>query len=173
MQDLELVEPAVEKRFQWLQITSVLLSVLAVGGGVFVSYVAFQYSLDLGLWVSCAALMVALLLIAISGAIHVIISMEEQNRRANTMAQFTMKTTHNLTAIYSVMEEVTSNMQVVTWEMHKTTQDLQGLAQKLDDIALYSRTTAILIHNQRGQAASDAQPQIRANNGNRPALEQE
>lgn len=144
-----LVEPEVDRKYTWLRTATIGIGVLSMCGSVVAAILAFQYNLLLGWIVTIGGLLILFLVLAMIGATRVFLSIEENVRRANTMSPYTMQTTHNLTAIHDVVEEMTVNMHNAATRMNHLKQDLHDVAEKLDAIALYSRTTAILIHQQQ------------------------
>ncbi len=144
-----LVEPEVDRKYTWLRTATIGIGVLSMCGSVVAAFLAFQYNLLLGWIVTIGGLLILFLVLAMIGATRVFLSIEENVRRANTMSPYTMQTTHNLTAIHDVVEEMTVNMHNAATRMNHLKQDLHDVAEKLDAIALYSRTTAILIHQQQ------------------------
>jgi hypothetical protein len=154
MQVRRLVEPYVPKAYEWLRVVVVVLGVLTLFGGMVGIIIAFQQSLMLGMVMSFAVILAVFVMLALVGIVQAIISIEENTRKVNTMAPYTMQTTTNLTAIHDVMEEVTVSMDTVARRMNTLGQTMHDLTEKLDSIALYSRTTAVLIHQQQNGSSS-------------------
>ncbi len=162
MQVRQLVEPAVEQRYIWFRnIIGAAGAIIAVGS-VLASYVAFQSSTLAGIAIAFVGFLATCFMFALFGLVHIFIAVEENLRRSNSMAGYTMQTTTNLTAIHDAMEDTAANLQATTEQVFAMQKNLRALAEKLDAIALYSRTTAVLIHQQhQGE-------QAHASNGGQP-----
>jgi hypothetical protein len=149
MQVRRLREPHVPKAYDWLRIVVIAVGIFTLFGGMVAALIAFQRDMLVGLMVSFAAVLAVFFVLAMAGIIFAILSIEENLRKANTMAPYTMQSTTNLTAIHDVMEEVTVHMHSVARRMNTLDRTMQDLTEKLDSVALYSRTTAVLIHRQQ------------------------
>lgn len=168
MAEIHLIEPPVEKKYTWLQPVFITGGLFTLAGAIAAGFVAFQRDILLGFAISFVGLLALLFILALYQAMRVFLAIEENTRRANTMAPYTMQMTHSLTATQNVMEEITSSMQALSEEMGRMNGELHELAEKLNAIGTYSRTTAVLLHHQiksgkrawetNGQAAPDAAP---------------
>lgn len=149
-------DPSVEQRYRRLRIVLIVIGLLTLSGAIGASFIAFRRDLLLGLTISFAGMLAIGIVFAIYEAIHVAAAIEENTRRANALTPYTMQMTHSLTAVQHAMEELKTTLQVVSYnsqaiteKMHGVTRDMQSLREQLDAVAMYSRTTAVLLHFQQ------------------------
>lgn len=152
-----LVAPPIPRRYEWLRIVAtvyLILGVLALPATLLLAVFVAQYNLMEGLITVFGGFLLASLLCVVGETLQVLLSIEENTRRANGMGRYIMQTTHNLTAIHNAMEEIASNMLYATNQMKGVSTEVRGLTGQLKELAEYSRTTAILLHRQTSNTGS-------------------
>jgi uncharacterized protein YoxC len=112
--------------------------------------------LILGIGTLVIGLLTIFLIFPISEAIHVFLAIEENTRKLTTMSQYTMQTTHNLTAIYDVTEELNRRVYANNQQLAATARDVQALREQVDALAEYARVTAIIAHRQYQQSQHES-----------------
>lgn len=147
-----LLSPPIQKRYEWLRIVATIyfiMGVLALPATLLLAVFVAQYSLLEGVITVFGGFLVASFLCVMAEILHVVLSIEENLRRSNTMGRYVMQTTHNLTAIHNAMEDIAANILYATDQMKVVSTEVRGMTEELHAVSEYSRTTAILLHRQR------------------------
>jgi hypothetical protein len=158
-----LQETSGENRYHRLQRIVLVVGVLTLGAAIGAGFVAFQRDTLLGIATSLAGLIVLGILFALYEVVRMVAAIEENTRRASSLTPYTMQMTHGMNSIKNELEEMGRNLQIVSYntqalteKMHTITSDMQVATEKLQDIAMYSRTTAVLLHFQSKQSPQHA-----------------
>jgi hypothetical protein len=141
-------DTVVEKQHGWLRVVTVLTASLTIPGAIVASVIAFQRDLLLGFTISSVGLLVACSIVGMYHLTRLLFRIEENTRRAKAMAPYTMQMSHSITATQNVMQELTTTMQGIAEQMNTVSQDLHEATEKMNAVAKYSRTTAVLLHQQ-------------------------
>lgn len=160
-----LTAPAIEARHRRLRIFVIAYTVvglLATLGAGAASLFAFPDNVFASQAVAFGGLLAGVSVLGVMGTVRVLlaIEIEENTRRVNSMAQYTMQTTLDLTAMRDAIEEMTAAMQATSQttvrQMEQMSRDMRAMSERIESVAEYSRTTAILLHR---QSSSEAQRQ--------------